>query len=122
MFALDDFTPLVQAHQQRKIKKPLTRRTPADENAGARHPPLRTGRRLEFLHFASFARAALPPCLAERLCLSGPSVLNCCFFGEAAPRRLRRSLNLRTGFKADAGKAKPFRKAERRSRWPDKAQ
>ena len=109
--------------------------------------------------------AALPPCLAERLCLSEPSRSSFRVFGEAAPRRLRHSLNLagsgktpqavipsgarnlaRSVFKAmrdssspaaprndsppgffrslqgtsseaQPGKAKPFRKTGRRSRW-----
>ena len=38
-------------------------------------------------------------------------------FGEAMPRRSRRSLNLAIRFDGHHGKAKPFRKAGRRSRW-----
>jgi len=76
---------------------------------------------LEFLHLVRSAYAALPPCLAERLRLSGISLFACWFFGEAAPRRLRRSLSLETRSQARPGKAKPFRKTGRRSRWPPKA-
>ena len=39
-------------------------------------------------------------------------------FGEAAPRRLRRSLNLKDKPSTRSGKAKPFRKTERHSRRP----
>ena len=38
------------------------------------------------------------------------------FFGEAAPRRLRRSLNRIMSFEVYVGKAEPFRKTGRQSR------
>jgi len=55
--------------------------------------------------------AAVPPCLAESLCLSGPRQSISGFLGEAPPRRLRRSLNLGTPSTAEPGKAEPCRKS-----------
>jgi hypothetical protein len=49
--------------------------------------------------------------ISQLHCHSGGPQSSSRLFGEATPRRLRRSLNPQTSFKARIGKAKLFRKA-----------